>query len=246
MPPEGTEGGFDAGVGQGDTPEGTNQPPIDPPMPPEPPMLQTAQPIEKKQTANIGSIAERLSAKEGGEAVERTESGMQAESPMPFDLSKMTLEQMQQLKAMLASTPDGSVQKTFKPTVKLRRMMIDLGEGRTEEKIVIDFGRAYLTEMRDLELNRNVERHVIPVTFLGEREATIVAYKKFIESEQIVCEVLSQRSIDNPVKEGVTKSRETGTLVEMVRKEIKQFFTVKLPAGSAVESVEIEARVANG
>ena len=77
---------------------------------------------------------------------------------------------------------------------------------------------------------------------MGDDKYVDVLYSKFINSNRVACEVISSRNKTEEYIEGETVSRETGQLVEMIRKEVKYWFTIKLPSG---ETTEIEARLAN-
>lgn len=195
-------------VGQGDAPETTPEPEVTPEV----------------------SISERLSEKETGG---KWAGVVNPEQATPFDISKLSREQMQTLKAMLNATPDAQTRKRENPRVRLRRI---------DDKFIADFKRAYLTLIKDPENHRDVERHVIPVKFMGEENFTDVLYSKFINSEQVACEVVDSKQKVEEYIEGETFSRETGTIVEMVRKEVINWFTVKLPDG---RTVEIEGKIAN-
>lgn len=178
----------------------------------------------------VSSISERLGEKESG----AKEAGVvNPEQTVPFDITKLSREQMQTLKQMLNATPDAQTRKRENPRVRLRRI---------DDKFVADFKRAYLTLVKDPENHRDVERHVIPVKFMGSDEYTPILYSKFINSEQVACEVVDSRQKVEEFIEGETFSRETGTMVEMVRKEVINWFTVKLPNG---ETAEIEGKIAN-
>jgi len=180
----------------------------------------------------VPSISDRLSEKESGSVKQGVVNPEQA---IPFDITKLSREQMQTLKSMLNATPDAQTRKRENPRIKLRSI---------DGKIIIDFKRAFNTTLKDPELNRDVERHVIPVRFQGDPEEKYenILYSRFINSDQIVCEIVDSRQKVEEFIEGETFSRETGTMVEMVRKEIKQWYTVKLPNG---DTLEIEGRLSN-
>lgn len=184
----------------------------------------------------VDTISDRLSQKEAGGGAENT-SVAEAHTALPFDIASLNREQLQALKSMLAATPDGGSRKKLKPRIRLRRI---------DDNIVTDFKRAKLGLVDDHELGRKVERHLIEVKYLGSENYVTVLYKNFIESEQVACEVLSERHETNEVVEGETISRETGALVDMVRRDVLYWFTVQLPEGSSPATVEIPARVANG
>jgi len=177
------------------------------------------------------TIGQRLSQQEEGES--KGEQVINPENPVPFDLSKLSTEQLQNLKAMLAATPDRVQRKKKNPTVKLR--VID-------GKVVMDFKNAYKALVDDPENNRKVERTHIQVKLQGEDTYHSVLYRDFMQADQVVCEILSTRQDKDEIVEGETISRETGRPVEMIVTVVKDFFTIKLPDGS---TTEIEGRLAN-
>lgn len=176
------------------------------------------------------SIAERL----GGESVsESSDKEVVAENPSTIDITKFTREQIQTLKAMFNATPDAPLKKKKGTNITLRRI---------DGKIIIDWKKSFNGLVDDPENNRKLEKPLIPIKFFGEDTYKNILFQSFINSERVVCEVLSTRSKPEEFNEGETISRETGLLTEMIRREIRNWFTVKLPTG---ETVEIEARLAN-
>lgn len=187
---------------------------------------------EPEGKANVTeTIGQRLSQQEAGE--DKGEQVLNPENPLPLDLSKLTTEQLQTLKSMLAATPDRVQRKKKNPTVKLR--VID-------GKVVMDFKNAYKALVDDPENNRKVERTHIQVKLQGEEKYHSVLYRDFMQAKQVVCEIVSTRQDKDEIVEGETISRETGRPVEMIVTVVKDFFTIKLPDGS---TVEIEGRLAN-
>lgn len=178
----------------------------------------------------VSSVAARL---EQNEAKQSVQEGTHEATPVPFDISRLSKEQIQTLKSMLAATPETQTRKKENPRVRLRSI---------GGKIVIDHKNAYMALVRDPANHREVERHKIPVQFYGEEGYSDMLYSDFINSEQVFCEVLSTRREVDEVVEGVTTSRETGLPTEMVVKYVRDYFTVKLPNG---DTVEIMGKVAN-
>lgn len=192
---------------------------------PEPPA-----PREEVEGGIMGDIANKLG---GGSQVEDYEGGIKTETPLAFDISKLSKDQLQALKSMLAATPDTGKKKQQKPQIKIRTI---------DGNIVRDFKNAYLALVRDSVNNRDVERHKIPVKFFGSEEYVDILYSNFMQAEFTVFEVVSTRREIEEIVEGETISRETGTPVDLVVKRIKDFFTIKLPSG---ELVEVPAKIAN-
>lgn len=198
----------------------------------------TAQPstdnIKTNEPAKAGSVADKIAERLGGQGSDQLDNpeSIQPKSN-PIDISSLSPDQLQTLKQMLAATPDQIRKTNQRPTVTMRQI-----DGRT----VVGFKNAYLGLIDDLENRRKVERHLIPVLFEDAEDYENVLYKKFMEAPRVECEVIEKSEDTVEIPEGTTRSRITGTVVEMVRKEIHTFFTVKLPSG---KSVKLEAKLVN-
>lgn len=186
------------------------------------PTVQEAQPV----VAQIGARLAQTEAKEETREVESHE-------PTQFDLSKLSLDQMQALKQALNATPDSSTRKKENPVVLLRVI---------NGMIVKDFKRAFLGLVEDPENHRQVERHLIPVLLEGQRDYTNMRYTEFMQSERVKAEIISTRKENDDIVEGTVQSNETGRPTEMLVKRTKDFFTVKLADG---RTLEIESKMAN-
>lgn len=199
-----------------------------------------AMPIAPVAPTTVPKVVADISAKLGGAEASQNKSSElnapQAEQTMPFDLSKLQPEQLQQLKAMLNATPDRVMQKRGNPIVTIRRYT---------GKFVIDMGNAINTLVEDKLTRMNSEVLIIPVKFLGTDTFVNVDYKELTNSEKVKCEVVSTRRINGRIVEGEIVSKETGRLVERAITTVQDFFTLKLPEGSPVETLEIEARIVN-
>ncbi len=171
----------------------------------------------------------------GGQSQEKAkEGGVKPETPIPFDIKSLSKEQLQTLKSMLGATPEDRKKVKESPRIRLRRI---------EGKIVVNFKNAFLALIDDPANLRKVEKHMIPVLYQNETEYVNVLYSTFINSEQIFCKVLGGNSNVKEVIEGETISRETGTLVDVIRKDPVYNFIVELPGG---EQITIDGKVANG
>ena len=184
----------------------------------------------------LPNIAKKLSenSNAGEDPTLGQTNGAKPAEPPAFDISKLTVEQLQVLKSMLNVTPDQVTRaKTIKPKISLPRV-----DGR----FIVEIKRAYLKSMRDLELNRDVERHVLPVRFHGDTKFTEMIYADFINAERVKLEV--KGVVQNPerIEEGSTISRLTGLPVAMERVQISTKFIIQLPSG---EEVTIEGQMAN-
>lgn len=184
---------------------------------------------EKKDV--VAGIADKLG--EGGKE-EATKSTVNPIETMPFDITKLTMEQRQAMKAMLDATPDSVSKKVENPKIRIRKF---------EGKYIVNFKRAYLGLVRDHDNNRDVERHMIPVLYKDEKEYTKVLYANFINSEQVECEVVKQLQEPKKFIEGQTFNRKTGRMVEVVRTELHQTFIIELPDNEG--KITIEGKMAN-
>lgn len=148
-----------------------------------------------------------------------------------FDITKLSLEERQALKEMLSATPDSINRKNKVATLSIRKIY---------DKYVVAFGKAYLNLVDDQVLQKKVERHYIPVLFFGEDKMIPVDYRDFQLSERVNCEIIDKVVKLEPKIEGEVMSRETGTLVNLVRQEVKTFFKIKLPTGEIIEALDGE------
>lgn len=190
----------------------------------------------ESKTADVPTnISNKLSAQETLGA-QKENSVASPETPLPVDISQLSHEQLQLLKSMLAATPDSMKRKKENPRISLRVI---------NGNLVVDHKNAYLGLVKDHELNRDVERHIIPIRYLNSETFEPVIYKNFILSDRVVCEVVAFRNKVEEFVEGETTSMETGKKVEIIRKEVKTWFTIKLPEAFGGKEIEIEGRIAN-
>jgi hypothetical protein len=199
--------------------------------PPAAPETQPDAPQKPAVSGAAAGIAKRLTQAQTG--AQSDPDAPQAAAPAPFDITKLSAEQLQSLKAMLNATPDRAMAKAKNPVVLLRRI---------GGKIVVDFKNAYLALVFNAERRGDVEEHKIPVLFHGEKEYTDILYRDFMQADQVRTEIIGTRTEETPVVEGEVVSKETGRLTEMVVKVPSYFFTVKLPD---MEPFELEAKVVN-
>lgn len=189
--------------------------------------------LKKEETVDIDAIVDEIGDEIEAEESEET-NAPQAETPLPaFDISKLTLEQLQQLQARLSATPSAAETQKHKTYIKLREYM---------GKVIVDFGNAFIGLMDDPENNRQVHRHFIKVRLDGETEMRTIAYEVFMQLEQINCEVLKTLSSEDPQKVGSTYN-EHGELVEMTVVKKNYEFKVLTPDG---KELTIDGKVANG
>ncbi len=199
-------------------------------------------PVSELGTASapgvIPSIAERLGGRGGSESAAAKSNAPKAAEPLAFDISKLTPDQLQQLKAMLNSTPDRVARRQVNPIITLRQM-----HRENQDKIVVDYKNAYLALVDDPENNRKVERHIIPVKFYGDEGFTPVMYKDFMDSPRVRCEAVKMYSEPDSHVEGEVYSKERGTMIEMEVRTIRHSFDVRVPGIDKI--IRIEGRVAN-
>lgn len=177
----------------------------------------------------VGEIGEEIEADEAEETDAPT-----SETPVPaIDISKLTIEQLQELQARLNATPSAAETQKHKTYVKLREY---------QGKIVVDFSNAFIGLMDDPENNRQVHRHFIKIKLKGEDQERTIPYQTFMQLEQIDCEVIKEYSSEDPIKAGTTYD-EHGQLVQMtvVRKEYE--YKIVTPSG---EEMMINGKIANG
>lgn len=173
----------------------------------------------------VGSISERLSNQESGKAEVENTGAPQMREAMPFDITQLTTEQLQQLKRRLDATPD-KAEQDITPTIHLRKL---------GGKHVIEIGRARSVMVFDATERREVERFRIPVKFLEGGDFVDVDYNEFMLSERVVCPVVNKRETVRPVVEGKVFSKERGVEVEQVYKIVDTWFTVSMPDGRTIE-----------
>jgi hypothetical protein len=178
------------------------------------------------------TIANDLSKSE--EVQDTTTSRSEVVEPA-FDISKLSADQLQQLAAALRAVPERVDTKKNK-TVKVRQVMV-----HDEPRLVIDFKRAFIGLVDDHENQRKVERHIIPVLVEGETEFKNMQYSDFMQSPQVVCEVVKMSKEEVPIVEGETYDL-YDRLVEMTRIEVEYTLLVKKPDGT---TLELPGRVAN-
>lgn len=156
-----------------------------------------------------------------------------SEVPAPaIDITQLTTEQLQALKAALSATPDRASTADKAKEVKIRRI---------GDKYVVDFKRAYLTYMMDETEQRKVETHIIPVKYEGAADFVDVRYKVFMQADQVKCKVLDMQKREVPVTEGETYD-EHDRLVEMVRTEVVYSLLIQTPEG---RELTVDGKVAN-
>lgn len=180
----------------------------------------------------IDNISSRLSKNNKEETGER-EGEPRVSEAVPFDLAKLSSDQLQQLKSMLAVTPDRPTRKKANPITTIRVI---------KNKYAIAIKNAYLALAYDPTRLTEVETHKIPVKFYGEEKFIDILYTDFMSAERTPCEILSIRQEQTRRVEGEVISKITGKLVELEAIIVNYFYTIKLPNG---KTVEIDGSAAN-
>lgn len=186
---------------------------------------------EKPKDA-VSSISDRLSKKDMGDT-NSDENTANPKEAMPFDLTKITPEQLSVLKQMLGATPDRITKKRGNDTVKLHDM---------NGKLVVAWKKSYQSLLNDPVERRAKNVAMLPVLFKGDTEYTDVVWADFMASDRVVCEVLTVRIKKDVIEEGETVSRQSGTVIAMEKTMIEYFFTIKTPSG---EEFEINSKFVN-
>lgn len=185
-------------------------------------------------TGVVGAIAAKLEQKEQAQA-STSESGVHAETPLPFDVTKLSKEQLQLLKAQLAVTPDQPQLRKQNYTARFRKI---------DGKYIIDFKTAYPFMRFDPVLRAEVDSHKIPVLFAGATEYVDILHREeFHAAPQVVCEILSIRTEPHSYTEGIVQSRETGLPRDMEVQSPNYYYTIKTPEG---DIFEVRGEICNG
>jgi hypothetical protein len=203
--------------------------------------------LDTPGTGALEGIGARLAQQDQGGTQQANPDAPQPVTPAPFDIASLRPEQIQQLKEMFANTPERANQKKANPRVTIRRYRGD--DGQSEPKIIVNFGRAYSTLVKDDHTNITEEVMRIPVRFLGEEKDTLINYRTFMNSEQVVCEVVNLDRQKQWVVEDAgrpVKNKETGELVERGYFKVNELFTIKLPEGSTPAQIVVEGHIVNG
>lgn len=180
--------------------------------------------------STVPSLSERL-AENNSQKVESTQE-TKVENTMPFDITKLSLEQLQALKSALNVTPEATKKRKGNIVIKLREI---------EGKYVVDFSKAYSGLVRDHENMRDVNVLKIKVRFHGETEFQEMLYADFMNSKQKGFEVSNIRVEPEEEVQGEVVSAETGQLVEMVVKNEVRFYTINIGG----DKVELHERLSN-
>ena len=191
--------------------------------------------VEVTQEATIEAIGAELSEKaqetvDAAIATDRPE----ASAPVAFDLSKLTPDQLSNLKAALDGVPSGNVRPTKKnSTVTLREM---------DGKLIVKFSNAFLRLVMDPQSRSEKERQHIAVMFLGEDKETTVFYQDFMSAQRIKCEVINVKVEKREKQVGECYNKDLKRRVPMFIEWDERTMTLKLPDGS---SLEIEEKFVN-
>lgn len=183
--------------------------------------------------ADLDDIADEVAKEIEEDEAEETDTP-RAETPVPaIDISKLTLEQLQELQARLNATPSAAETQKHKMYIKLRDY---------NGQLIVNFSNAFIGLMDDPENNRQVHRHFIKIQLQGEDEMRTIPYQQFMQLEQVNCEVIKEMASEDPIKTGSTYN-EHGELVEMVVVKKEYEYRILTPDG---EELVVSGNVANG
>lgn len=184
-----------------------------------------------KPPEEIRNIGERMSESAQGQ-VRKDEDPNPQNAPV-FDFSKLTLEQLQGLKAQLASVPERVSGKHKNPITLLREVNGD---------VVTEFSNSYMAVVRDIEQQRDMEMPMIRIKTRKNPEWTQMKYKDFMLLPQVKCEIVKHLQEADRKVEGEVWSKERQSFVELEVKLVKHTFVVKLPDG---EEISIDSAMSN-
>lgn len=192
--------------------------------------------IEPEKTGDpvIDDISKRLSEGTSTAKTEDTPNVAEPQQAVPFDLSKLSVEQIQQLQQMLQMTPESVKKKVIKPVTQIRVM---------DEMYIIDAKKSYMKLRKNTIEGRDELAHYIPVKFYGTDTFVEKDYREVMQAERVRCEIVSTRYEDASYIEGEPViHRETGRLTEREVKITVPFYLIKLPNG---DTTEIKGEMSN-
>lgn len=192
-------------------------------------------PIVKEEEVDLDSIVDDIELDIEEEEHEEGDAPKSETPAAPIDIASLSMAQIQELQARLNAAPSRADEQIKHSTVKLRVY---------DGKVVTDFANAYLGLVDDPENNRQVQRHIIPVTLQGIEKPVHMKYRDFMNLEQIDCEVIKKEERDASVVRGNTYN-EHDELVEMKIIKKTYFFTLKLPPEYG-DKISIEGKIVNG
>lgn len=140
-----------------------------------------------------------------------------------FDLTKLSAEQISQLKTLLDSaSPAKAKKKNIIPTVTMRTY---------EDKVVVDFGRAFPKMVRDPDSQSDKPRTHIKLRVEGSDEWITLLYKEFMNLPRITCKQVSVVAEPDEKEFGEVFSKELKRMVPMMVTYTKRTLTIELPDG---------------
>jgi hypothetical protein len=201
------------------------------------PPIEPGAGLSDTQKDPVKAVSDRLSSS-ANEPLK--DAPVRSETPTPpqsLDISRLSPDQLYELKEQLDGLAPRSNRPVGRPTIRLRQY---------DGHFIVDFKPAFNTWQRDEKANQNVEMVMMPVKLLGQTDFVNIPWKEFMNAPQIQCEVISRRSENDDYVDGPpVRSRANGMLIERTVKRLKETFTVKLPAGTTPDQVELEARIVN-
>lgn len=176
---------------------------------------------------NTSPIPPALGDNNQGQKPAATPPNKPSEPAPAFDISKLSPEQLRDLKAALADIPERSQNKGHTVTVRRFNDQYVIGAGTSRTKSVLDPAE-----------QKAVTKVTIPVLYLGAEKFDDVDYKEFMQSERVKCQVVSTREIKDREVHGIVYSQQLKREVEQDVTTRVTYYTVKLPNGETIELFE--------
>lgn len=185
------------------------------------------------EDAVMDKIADQLGASSKPVDVAESEVATPVNN-LPFDLTKLSVEQIQQLQQMLSTTPESVKKRIIKPVTQIRTI---------DGKFLVDAKKSYMKLKKNTLEGRDEIAHYISVRFFGSDKFEEYEYRDILNAERVKCPIVSTRTVDNSYVEGEpVEHRETGRLTEREVKILTPYYTIQLPNG---ETTEIKGEMSN-
>lgn len=162
------------------------------------------------------TIAQRLQEQGKNEVKQE----INTEQTVPFDISRLSKDQLQALKMALNATPDTPTKKRDGITIQLRKT----AEGET----IVWFGTVYKRYIQNPETLGQINTEMIKYKVYGNDEAKEMKYEEFMLLEKDTFKVVDIDIQDNVKVVGEVVARETGQLMDAVVNNSLRSYTVEI------------------